>query len=1465
MKMIRSIYSITGALVAIFLSASSIHAAVTTWNDAIGGSWSASTNWTPLGVPGTTSDVTFGNVGTGSLNTNDILSETINSLTYDWNNQLQQTTVIPLGQTLTVNSSLAAGSALLLVGSATAAPAAGTLAPAAITGGGNLALSGAGDIVVHIGNATAGAHMATLDLSGLANLTANVGRLLIGQANGGATVNRPSGTLILAATNTITLTGGSPQVMVQDGGSNANGGTVSLLEFGQVNFLNGDTMRFGGQKGNGNVNFNSAFASPSLTIRNADGVSPCTVIDFGYNAAVTTGNSTVCVADFTPGTVNISANLVHVANGPVGPGTGTCTSTLTLGAGTNNIGDLEIGFANAGGLGNSSGVSGATTGTLNVNNNGAFPAGAIVNVSTVLTLAHTNSSAGGTTTGTLNINSGGTVMANSIVSGGGVSAITVSGGTLVVTNTAGTLAAPIGTFTMSGANLTIPALSTSASLSVKAISGDAVITISRIAPIGSYPTSIPIIHYQTDSGTTFTLAPVGGLPAGYTGSLVDAGGGKVSLNLTAGPVADLTETWSGANSADWDFSSLNWLFHSLATNYFDTAVVIFNDSTTQTNISLDQPLSPNSITVSNNTLQYTFGGIGNIAGTASLTKSGSSRLTLDNSGGVNNISTVIINGGTLQIGAGDANGGISSVNITDNGALVVDRTDTVTLSSDISGTGTLTQGGGGTLILSGANTYNGATALTNGTLEIDQTSSGTGPVTTLAGTILSGGGVVNGHVTVGGQLSPGPSTGKGIFQANNGLTLSAGSTLNFGLSATDPSLPANDSVAVTGNLAANNNVINVNFAGTPQGNTYTLFTYTGTLTGSFNPTITGTHFSTTLDTTSSPGSVLLTVTGGSGFALDWSSTSDSKWDTTTANWLNLANSTPSTFLAGDSVLFDDTPGVQTTIAIGAGITVYPSVITDNATNNNFTIGGAGQIAGSLNMVKSGPSILTLSTANIFTGTVDIQAGTLKMGNGAALGNVANTTTVENGATLDLGGQNIGARPITVSGSGVSGEGAIYNSGGAIAPQAIGKITMTGDTTFGGTGNWAVNNSGVTASLTGAFNLTKVGGNQITLQNLSVVDTGLQNIDIQQGILEFNGITPSMGGPTFTNIVEAGAELSFAQTSIVNWNKNFVFNGNGTATTVNNGTSATTELDGPVVLHGGVVFAVGGTLLTVTNTISGDGGVIKNGASPMIFSGPTTYTGDTTLNAAALRLQGSADLSMSTNIIINAGSTLTVTGMVNSTFILVSGHTLGGHGVVNGKLTANTGSIVSPSFSSSTGVSSPVGLLTVSNAIALSGKTIMELDPANGTNDMLKSGLSTITYGGTLNLTNLSSPLTNGSSFKLFSATSYIGSFSNITPATPGSGQAWDISALGTSGTIKVKVTTGPSFSSIVLAGTNVVFSGSNGVASNPYYVLTSTNVALPRTNWTSIATNAFDANGRFMFTNGMVPGISQRFYLLQVP
>jgi len=155
------------------------------------------------------------------------------------------------------------------------------------------------------------------------------------------------------------------------------------------------------------------------------------------------------------------------------------------------------------------------------------------------------------------------------------------------------------------------------------------------------------------------------------------------------------------------------------------------------------------------------------------------------------------------------------------------------------------------------------------------------------------------------------------------MTLAPGSTVQFNLSATDPSnLAVNDSVEVVGNLVLNNNVISVNFSGTPQpGASYLLFTYSGALSGTFNPLFPDpiSHWRSTRPV---PGSVFLNVTGNSGLNLKWNSLSDTNWDSMTANWLNLNNSSATVFFAGDTALLDDTSGVETGITIAAGISVF---------------------------------------------------------------------------------------------------------------------------------------------------------------------------------------------------------------------------------------------------------------------------------------------------------------------------------------------------------------------------------------------------------------------------------------------------------------------------------------------------------------------------------------------------------------
>jgi hypothetical protein len=74
----------------------------------------------------------------------------------------------------------------------------------------------------------------------------------------------------------------------------------------------------------------------------------------------------------------------------------------------------------------------------------------------------------------------------------------------------------------------------------------------------------------------------------------------------------------------------------------------------------------------------------------------------------------------------------------------------------------------------------------------------------------------------------------------------------------------------------------------------------------------------------------------------------------------------------------------------------------------------------------------------------------------------------------------------------------------------------------------------------------------------------------------------------------------------------------------------------------------------------------------------------------------------------------------------------------------------------------------------------------------------------------------------------------------------------------------PVFGSIQFGGTNAVFSGTGGRAGGIYYLLATTNLALPLNQWLRVATNAFDGNGNFIFTNPATPDATQQFYRLQL-
>jgi autotransporter-associated beta strand protein len=106
---------------------------------------------------------------------------------------------------------------------------------------------------------------------------------------------------------------------------------------------------------------------------------------------------------------------------------------------------------------------------------------------------------------------------------------------------------------------------------------------------------------------------------------------------------------------------------------------------------------------------------GAINGAGNLVKIGSGTLTLTGSNSFTGATGVM--GGTLQIGNGGSGASIGGTTaIVDNAALAFDIADTSTVSSPISGAGALAMIGGGTLVLSGTNSYAGGTTVANGTV-----------------------------------------------------------------------------------------------------------------------------------------------------------------------------------------------------------------------------------------------------------------------------------------------------------------------------------------------------------------------------------------------------------------------------------------------------------------------------------------------------------------------------------------------------------------------------------------------------------------------------------------------------------------------------------------------------------------------------------------------------------------------------
>ncbi|SAL01313.1 outer membrane autotransporter [Caballeronia calidae] len=168
-----------------------------------------------------------------------------------------------------------------------------------------------------------------------------------------------------------------------------------------------------------------------------------------------------------------------------------------------------------------------------------------------------------------------------------------------------------------------------------------------------------------------------------------------------------------------------------------------------------------------------FGGV--IGGAGGLGKTGTAALTLVGDNTFTGPTTIAA--GTLRLGAGGTTGSVPG-DIADDGVLVFDRADALVYRGTISGAGDVVQQGGGSVTLTGAHTYRGATSVDAGALLLAEGASlansrlvTVAPGATFGGYGAVGGAVVNNGLFAVADAAPGFASGPaGQFRVGGAFT-----------------------------------------------------------------------------------------------------------------------------------------------------------------------------------------------------------------------------------------------------------------------------------------------------------------------------------------------------------------------------------------------------------------------------------------------------------------------------------------------------------------------------------------------------------------------------------------------------------------------------------------------------------------------------------------------------------------------
>ena len=707
--------------------------------------FSAVNNSANLGAPMTWSGILFSNnlqapftinatganaltIGTGGINlSNANNSLTINSPVIQGGNE---TWNINAGQALTFNGSVFGNTAT----------ASGTF---------NLTMTGSGTVNFNGNYSEAGndnnaqtliINSNTVNINpGLMGSFVTARKIILGNIPGSTTIlNIQSGTNAFIQTNYFAMadsTTTQPNATNENSFLNISGGQTYINTTGSPFVL--------GLKGYGTVNVgnstlvigaNTPFSIGSYSSSGFPGAIGTLNVNSGATVFVTNSSQVFAVGNGGPsssgtGNVNLYAGGTLISGRNISRPQANAKGFVTFNGGTLKAGLNSTTF-----------LQGLTAATISTNGGTIDDGGFTVTIAQPLLHDATLTTDGGLTkqgAGTLTLSSTNTYNG----------ATTVNAGTLVISPAS---AGAPGNYTVAGSGkLTVRAGVAGAQMAVNAMTFNA----GSILTLDETSLSVPLII------VTNALAPASTVTVNLTNMTITAGefplisygslggvgiGGFVlgSVPTTVGVVLSLTNdvanhsidllattatslTWNGNISGAWDIGlTANWQGGQFyAQSGGNGPAVNFDDTASGTTaITLNTAVSPSGVLVNNSSLTYGISGSGNISGSGPLIKLGSGTFTLATANTMTNLTTV--SSGTLQLGDGTASNGSVGGSILDNAALVVANPNPQTMNNTISGSGSLTKSGNGTLTLTSSNLLGGPVTVSAGTLALNQGGAG---------------------------------------------------------------------------------------------------------------------------------------------------------------------------------------------------------------------------------------------------------------------------------------------------------------------------------------------------------------------------------------------------------------------------------------------------------------------------------------------------------------------------------------------------------------------------------------------------------------------------------------------------------------------------------------------------------------------------------------------------------------------